>query len=233
MTPNGAILYQGPSRIDGKPIAVVLTGLNRKTKNTKTGDMRQLWIMRSDIPPVDAVTSGDDQSVCGDCPLRPISAKRTETPEKVCYVTTIHAPRAIYLSLKRGDYPVMAPSDVPTDKPIRIGAYGDPGAVPTAVWRALPVIAGRTGYTHQWTRRPSLRTLVMASVDSPTQATQARVDGWRTFRVKTADQPLMDGEIACPASAEAGKRTNCASCLLCDGKTGPNDRRANIAINVH
>ena len=102
-----------------------------------------------------------------------------------------------------------------------------------SVWRAVPSIAGRTGYTHQWTRRPALKRLVMASCETSAQAEIAQRQGWRTFRVKAPDSPLMAGEITCPASAEAGQRTTCDQCLLCNGSTGPTDRRANIAINTH
>ena len=228
---NGAVLYSGPSRLDGSPIVAIITGLATRSRNPKTGDMPQVWILRSDVPPVAAVTSGDDASVCGDCPLRPSLAKRTKTA--ACYVSTVHAPRAVYDGYKRGIYKEMAPSDVPADRPIRIGAYGDPGAVPTAVWRALPGDAGRTGYSHQWTRRPSLRRLVMASVETVAQAERAHAVGWRTFRTTKPGDPLMAGEISCPASAESGKRTTCADCRLCDGSRGEGDRRANIAINVH
>ena len=223
MRPHSAVIYEGPSRLDGQPIAVIATGLNGTSKNPKTGPMTHLWVLRSDMPPVDALFAGDDVSVCGDCPLR-----RT-----VCYVSVIHAPRAVYKAYAAGRYPHMRPADLPTTRPIRMGAYGDPGAVPMAVWNALPVAAGRTGYTHQWTRRPALRRLVMASVDTVEQAHTAQAAGWRTFRVKSPDEPLMAGEIACPASAESGHKTTCDQCLLCDGSTGRDEHRANIAINTH
>jgi len=38
--PNGMILYEGPSLIDGKSIVVVVTGFKR-TDNRKTGTMLQ------------------------------------------------------------------------------------------------------------------------------------------------------------------------------------------------
>jgi hypothetical protein len=57
-TPNGYILYQGPSAIDGKPIVVIATGFASKSNNGKTGDMIQTWIIRQDIAPHLAVKSG-------------------------------------------------------------------------------------------------------------------------------------------------------------------------------
>ena len=62
------IIYQGPSLIDGKPIIAIAT-LN--SRNGKTGEMIQTWIMRSDIEPHKAIKTGEDSSVCGDCPHRP------------------------------------------------------------------------------------------------------------------------------------------------------------------
>ena len=44
--PNGAILYCGPSLLDGSPIIVVITGLSGRSTNTKTGKMAQTWILR-------------------------------------------------------------------------------------------------------------------------------------------------------------------------------------------
>ena len=49
--PLGVILFEGPSLIDGAPIAVIATGFQRRTANSKTGDMVQTWIIRSDREP--------------------------------------------------------------------------------------------------------------------------------------------------------------------------------------
>jgi hypothetical protein len=72
----------------------------------------------------------------------------------------------------------------------------------------------------------------MASVDSEAEATEARGNGWRTFRVRAASAPLMTGaEIACPASDEAGKKTTCADCKACGGMSAK--ARVSIAIIAH
>ncbi len=105
-------------------------------------------------------------------------------------------------------------------------------------------MAKRTGYTHQWITAAAqpLRSLVMASVDSPVQRDIAKLLGWRTFRTKHASAPVLPGEIVCPASEEAGKRTTCARCGLCDGSRtvlnpdrsrAREDNRKDIVINVH
>jgi hypothetical protein len=89
-----------------------------------------------------------------------------------------------------------------------------------------------TGYTHAWRNRADLASLLMASADTVQDQIDASTSGWRTFRVRTAEETLAPREIACPASEESGKRTSCDSCGLCDGAR-TDDRRANIAIIVH
>ena len=114
---------------------------------------------------------------------------------------------------------------------IRLGSYGDPAAVPAWIWRALVRKAkGWTGYTHQWKIRPAMHDLCMASVDNAEEYAEAKNAGWRTFRVRTADEQLGDREIACPASDEAGNKTTCEKCRLCAGTSKP---AKDIAIIVH
>src|SRR3546814_4866747 len=43
----GVILYEGPSKLDGKPIAVIASGLAKASRNTKTGAMVQTYIIRT------------------------------------------------------------------------------------------------------------------------------------------------------------------------------------------
>ena len=53
MKPLGYIAYEGKSLIDKSPIVVIVTALN-KSGNSKTGDMVQTFIIRSDVDPVTA-----------------------------------------------------------------------------------------------------------------------------------------------------------------------------------
>tara|TARA_R110000868_G_scaffold10386_1_gene51102 strand:- start:316 stop:714 length:399 start_codon:yes stop_codon:yes gene_type:complete len=120
---------------------------------------------------------------------------------------------------------------------VRLGAYGDPAFIPQRVVAAIVSSAdGHTGYTHQWTRAAWLKGTVMASVDSLEELQVARANGWRTFRVSST-LDVQKGEILCPASDEAGKRTTCEECGLCDGMHGnprhPIDNRKSIMIPVH
>jgi hypothetical protein len=72
---SSVLVWSGPSPVDGKPIMFIITNLIRDSENSKTGPMVQSFIMRQDIKPVEAIKSGDDESVCGSCPLRPIFNK--------------------------------------------------------------------------------------------------------------------------------------------------------------
>ena len=46
--PKGYVIYDGPSRLDGKPVIAILT---LESANIKTGNMAQLWIMARDEMP--------------------------------------------------------------------------------------------------------------------------------------------------------------------------------------
>jgi hypothetical protein len=56
----------------------------------------------------------------------------------------------------------------------------------------------------------------MASADSAAEAQQSTAMGMRYFRVSIGvdKAPL---EVTCPASAEGGRKVQCADCLLCAG----------------
>ena len=228
---NGIILYRGPSVLDGAPIVVIATGLAKASSNSKTGDIVQTWILREDISPTAAVNTGDDASICGNCPHRGAIVDGRNTGRS-CYVTVFQAPLNVWKSYKRGIYRDALPGDLAGRK-VRLGAYGDPAAVPLEVWQsALATSAGWTGYTHQWRAAGSegLKRFAMASCDTAQDYQDATAAGWRTFRVRSAVEPLEPLEIVCPASAEAGKRTECASCMLC---AGTSKLARNIAIIAH
>ena len=225
---RGTLLWEGPSLLNGEPIVAIAT---LKTSNRKTGDMIQTWILPQNMRPTDAVDSGDDKSICGDCPHRKVDGKRT------CYVNVGQAPLQVWKSYRAGKYPRLPELSAITEgRRIRFGAYGDPAAVPSHVWLYLKRHAsGWTGYTHQWrTCDHNLMDLCMASVDTQEEAEQAQAMGWRTFRCRSADEPLMHREIMCPASDEGGKRTTCDNCLLCAGRFANKKRKIpSVSIVVH
>lgn len=232
---NGHVIYRGPSLIDGGPIVAIITGLVNQSRNEKTGDMAQSYILRGDRTPLEALASGADVSVCGNCPHRPSEGRQTGT----CYVNAGQGPAAVYDAWHRGNYPDAAPEEIALrleGRILRMGSYGDPAATPASVWRAASMrAAGHTGYTHQWREprvREGYREFLMASVDSETEIRRAHAEGWRTFRVKSEEDARLAGEIVCPASAEAGKRLTCAECGACDG-AGRNAGRASVVIDAH
>jgi len=229
--PLGFVVYEGPSAIDGSPIAVILTGFGSASTNAKTGGMIQSYIIRTDIAPTDALKQGLDGAVCGTCPLRGVASGGSGA----CYVNLGRGPLAVFNAYKRGRYARAGVRRASfaigeTGRPLRIGTYGDPGAVPDAgrfwtnVMSFMAPGQGHTGYTHRWRDTgASLRGLCMASVDSAAEATEAMSYGWATFRVaRKGDRRRLDGEAQCPASAEAGKRVTCETCpIKCDGSRVP------------
>ena len=92
-----------------------------------------------------------------------------------------------------------------------------------------------TGYTHQWMYATAqhLSKTCMASCHTPEDVEQANAKGFRSFRTSSLLADKLPSEILCPASKEAGQRTSCARCKLCDGKRGPDDKRKNIFIVMH
>jgi hypothetical protein len=239
MKPNGYVLWRGASLLDSQPIVVIATGLTKASRNTKTGAMIQTWILRADVEPHIATKTGEDSPICGTCPHRG-TALGDRNEGRACYVLVHNAPLAVYRAWKRGAYPMPWGAAYKTRKPheghletlgesqkIRIGAYGDPAAVPTWVWSALVSRATNyTGYTHQWrTCDTTLQTLCMARVDSLAERLEAKGQGWRCFLVLPKDDRVTtdiqlarwNGSVICPASEERGKRTTCDKCNLCQG----------------
>ena len=225
---SGFVLYEGPSRFDGAPIVVIAV---MHSENRKTGDMVQTYILRSHVDPVRALADGRDASICGDCMHRPGEHGRT------CYVNVGQSVLSVWRAYRRGRYPrdPAAAARACAGRMVRLGTYGDPAAVPVRTWRDLLAnAAGHTGYTHAWrTRRgQSLRGIAMASADTAAEFERARAAGWRTFRVRTAAEPLRERELVCPASAENSTGRTCATCGACDGAArGP--EQASVAIIVH
>ena len=233
MEPRGYVLWEGPSRLDGKPIVAIMT---LKSVNAKTGNMVQVFILRADLPPNTAARNGEDVSICGSCPLRGFGRKGEEGyVKRDCYVQVDKSPRTVWETYKAGRYPFLPIAEygaVLGNRETRIGAYGDPAAIPVEIVAALAeASAGHTGYTHQWACRPDLAPYLMASVASPEEAERAHSMGFRTFRTKRPNDARLPGEVVCPASAEAGHKLQCRTCQACSG-TG-RGRRGSVVIDLH
>jgi len=210
-----------------------------RSENKKTGPMIQLWIIRSDISPLEAARTGADVSICGDCPFRGIIVRvkrRSRNVGRGCYVELGRSPTAVYYAFIRGSYPAYQQelhAKYFVGRKIRLGAYGDPVCVPLpAVKPVLRLTSRHTGYSHQWNDRRFQRwsKYVMASVHSPAEAMAAHNLGWRSFRVKRPNAPVLENEIVCPASAEQNNRLTCEQCCACAGGR-PTQR--SVAIDGH
>lgn len=215
--PQNIVVYEGESMIDGSPIVGLLQ--LTPTSNDKIGNMAQLWIMRSDIEPHEAVKTGADRSVCGDC-------KHRHGKGGSCYVIPHHAPLSVFRSYKNGNY-IRQPYNLQGYK-LRLGAYGDPTALPeNVVGDLVDSASDHTGYFHQW-KRPDLRwgfKYMQASVDSLYEVEQLKSiePNAKYFRVTNKDY-MLKNEVVC---LSVTKGRSCAECLLCDGVT------ANVVIPAH
>lgn len=228
---GAGIVYAGDSLlVPGAPIVAILTS---GSVNTKTGPMAQVWILSANRLPKDAVTLGEDDAICGDCRWRGDGTGAG----RQCYVNLSRAPSNVYRAYAGGRY---ADCTTPAQRAalargqhLRLGAYGDPAAVPVVVWEQLVGYAvGWTGYTHQWrTADPRFKHLCMASVDSDAERFRAQQAGWRTFRaISKFDVEVRRDEVLCPASAEMDHQATCLTCGLCGGLS----REArSVAIHAH
>jgi hypothetical protein len=132
--PRGAIVYRGPSLIDGSPVVVVVTGIKGSSRNSKTSGARPL--AQSYIVPVamlDGTTGstakgarradyhawtrnlrgGCDAGACGSCGKRPALAAGVDAsslPTDPCYVR--NGPPEVARAIVRGAYPDATPAAV-------------------------------------------------------------------------------------------------------------------------
>jgi len=231
------ILYRGPSLINGAPIVVVAVYRKGRGVNAKTGAMVQTYIL-PDSPDhiMDIMRDGRDVAVCGGCPHRyDYDAQGVAIPgTRTCYVNLGQGVRVVLEGVQLGRYATLSDdqiAEVGAERMVRLGTWGDPAAVPVAVWqRLLGKAQGHTGYTHQWRSErlaAPMRGLVMASCETDADVTKATAKGFTgTFRVLPVGQSVAPSAV-CPASAEAGKVATCAECGRCDGNGG------NVQIIAH
>jgi hypothetical protein len=113
----GIILYEGPSAIDGAPIVVIANRIATGSNNAKTGAMVQTFIMRADVNPFRALKTGQDESICGDCPQRPFKGGK-------CYVDVAKSVASVYGAYERGRYALCAGNTSKSAKDIVINLHG-------------------------------------------------------------------------------------------------------------
>lgn len=228
----GAIIYRGPSQLDGQPIVVVAVWSSSKKANRKTGNVVQTYILREDIDPVTASKQGEDVSICGNCRHRgtPTSdPTKKQAKDRSCYVVLGQGPTIVFKTLKRGGYPDYSGDSVRIrglgmGAIVRIGTYGDGAAAPAYVWDDLLADAdGHTAYSHNG--GDPMR--YMISADSLREAQSAWQSKYRTFRVVRDVSEIVAGqEIECPSE----RGVQCVDCRLCGGSA---KQAKSIAIVVH
>ena len=206
---NGYVIHEDTLRV------IIATGFSKASDNRKTGDMIQIWILCKSVDPVEAIKTGLDRLICGNCRHRGDGTGGSRS----CYVNASHAPLGIWRAWKAGRYPVLQFMDGFAGRKVRFGAYGDPTHLPLSLALAIAGVAsGHTGYTHQW-RKPSLqgwKQILMASVDTVAELVIARSMGWSTFRV-TPDTDHHTVESLCASDRDG---TPCVDCLACAGVRG-------------
>ena len=226
------IIYEGPSAIDGDPIVCILTGFTG-TANPKTGQMIQSWILRQDMHPFEAIKSGEDYSICGNC----VHRRDQSTGKRTCYVNPMGLGH-IWKKYQRGGYPAVGRCEAArslSGRSLRVGSYGDPAMLDFDLWSAIMTSTrGHTGYTHQWRWcDPRFADICMASVETDDEQAEAESLGYRVFRVNSVES-TDSNFITCPASEEAGKRTTCDRCKLCSGNFKDRSARIpHVQITVH
>lgn len=205
----------------------------RGSKNAKTGNMLQSYIILKDVDPITGNRLGLDSAICGQCPHR-----GTANPDKLkgfadnrtCYVNLGQGVMQVYKAYKAGKYPILSHDQIEAlgrDQVVRIGTYGDGAFVPDSVWDTLTKYSkGKTAYTHQGITQSQM---YMQSVESVSQAITAWGQGKRTFRIVRDVTEVTKNETLCPVSKEAGYKTTCIDCKLCNGET----KAKSIAIVVH
>lgn len=204
------------------------------TKNEKTGNMVQTWFLLKGVEPHIAFKQAygnplaPQNEVCGGCP---------HLTKGTCYVSWFQAPLATYRRYMRGGHGEVISNPNPDKLPIRLGSAGNPTVLPLENLKQLVEDAPKwTGYTHEWDQdeKQGYKKYLMASVDTPYEAKQAKLKGWRYFRVrKPGDTTLYTNEIVCPATTERGIKAgiNCANCGLCNGTS--NKAQCDIVVDAH
>lgn len=222
---NSYLLYAGPSMLDpDSDVVAVISGFTRKSRNHKTKDLLQVSYFRADMHPQDAINSGLDKAVCGDCPF----TKNAGNGHRMCFVRMQHV-FGQYHAFCRGKYQPLPSWDLLNGWNVRLGSYGDPASVPVEISHNIKLRAAKTkGYTHSWKEFPELKPICMASVETDKNFYAARLAGWKTFRVRSHDdQRLFPREVLC---LNYSRDLSCEDCPLCEGKS---QKSLHVAVPVH
>ena len=110
--------------------------------------------------------------------------------------------------------------DISKNVYVRFGTYGEPTMHPLSlVSKVSEASKNWTEYTHQYFKKPEYNEYFMASTHNKLQAKTAKDKfGFRSFIAVKENNKGMG--VICPASKEAGYKSNCATCGLCSGIKG-------------
>jgi hypothetical protein len=166
-----------------------------------------------------------DGSVCMDCPFAVSNGAKLSA----CYTHKLMQYSG-FLSMLRGIHktylnwdsiPELNEEiftklvDVCANKYVRFGTYGEPSLIPVDLVKSIVEVSkSHTGYTHQWAKKPEFAEYFMASVHNAFGENIARKMGYRSF---VATKESYKEFTQCPASNEAGFKSNCSKCGLCSG----------------
>ena len=207
-------VWVGPSLFDGKPIQVVISGYSKDSENEKTGPMIQISILPVDESPWESYKLGK-KTVCGECKYN---------GQRGCYVRWSNLSN-ISKSSHRNTGDLSLGQALCAGLRVRVGAAGDPAAVPTYVWEALLKDSdGFTGYTHSWKScDPALKRYFMASTDSIEETEAALNDGWSPFYVVESWEEAPEDSIKCLSYRTKGNGLpmQCIDCMKCNGQSKP------------
>ena len=136
--PNGYVIYDGASLLNGERIIAI--ALTSKSSNSKTGAMMQTYII-TPHDPRDASKHGLDEANCGQCPHRGTPTNdpnRKQAIGRTCYVKLFQGVLNVWKQWVKGAYPSLqgheALASLGESLDVRIGTYGDGGAVPKYIW---------------------------------------------------------------------------------------------------
>lgn len=169
------------------------------------------------------------QAVCFDCPF--IGYGKCYTHKYMQFSGFISMIRSIIKDgLNTAQIEPLSPSlfnsilTMCKGKYIRFGTYGEPSLIDLGlVSKICNEAKSWTGYSHQWSNKEEYNAYFMASTHNVFQAILADKKGYRSFiasKKEIKDEPL----IICPASKEAGFKSNCSKCGLCSGTKGKGNK---------
>ena len=211
------VLYKGISLLDDEtPIMLVMSGFTKDSSNAKTGPLVQLYILPIHESPKDTYYSGS-KSVCGDCKYNGNNG---------CYVRWSNLGSIWKAAKNQAAIPTPLGREFLKGLRVRVGAAGDPAAIPSSIWsQLLSSCENYTGYTHQWNNPifQDLSQFFVASVDNARENEKARALGWSTFFVTDSEEEAKEEGIRCLASTDKkdshGLPMTCSTCMLCNGKS--------------